>query len=102
VTRDEVIATVPVGWRFLVERLYRHKPEDCAILGVGRHGGRLHIRTSLPPPEYQAHIQEIERLSTRTCEDCGCNGGRCRELAGETATLCEACQLLRGSAAETK
>lgn len=101
-TRDEAIATIPVGWRFLVERLYRHKPDECAILGVGRHGGRLHIRTSPPPPEYQARIQEIELLSTRTCENCGCNGGWRRERDGETATRCDACHLLRGARAEAK
>ncbi len=60
-TREEAIATVPVGWRFL-----------------------------------------IERLSTRTCKECGCNGGRCPELDGETVTLCDSCQLLRGFRAEQK
>jgi hypothetical protein len=58
-TREEPIATVPVGWRFLIERLYRQKPETCVILGVRRHGGRLQIRTSPPPPEYQAQLQAI-------------------------------------------
>jgi|GEM_PF-1723503 hypothetical protein len=101
-TREEAIATVPVGWRFLIERLYRQKPETCGILGVGRRGGGLHFRTSPPPPEYQAQLQAIERLSTRTCEDCGCNGGRCRELEGQPVTLCDACNLLRGIRAERK
>jgi hypothetical protein len=101
-TPEEAIATVPVGWRFLIERLYRQKPETCVILGVRRHGGRLHCRTSPPPPEYQAQVQAIERLSTRTCEDCGCDGGRRRELHGEPATLCESCHLLRRFHAERK
>ncbi len=101
-TREEAIATVPVGWRFLIERLFRQKPENCVILGVGRHGGLLHFRTSPPPPEYQAQLQAIERLSTRTCEECGCNGGGRRELDGETVTQCDSCQLLRGFRAEQK
>ncbi len=96
-TREEAIAAVPIGWRFLIERLYRQRPEDCTILAVARHRGRLHIRTSPPPHPFQALIQEIELLSTRTCEHCNCNGGKRRELQGEPATLCDACHLLRGS-----
>ncbi len=101
-TREEAIATVPVGWRFLIERLYRRTPETCVILGVGRHGGCLQIRPSPPPPEYQAQLQAIACLSTRTCEDCGCNGGHRWELDGETVTLCDSCHLLRGARAERK
>ncbi len=54
-TRQEAVATVSPGWRFLIERLYRQKPETCVILGVRRHGGGRQIRTSPHP------------LSTRHC-----------------------------------
>jgi hypothetical protein len=46
-TREEAIATVPVGWRFLIERLYRQKPETCVILGVRRLAWKIHERTEL-------------------------------------------------------
>ena len=63
---------------------------------MSRVDGRLHVAATGVAARDQERIRAAEAESGRTCEDCGNNGGRGRDLPdGEVLTLCDACHLLR-------
>lgn len=94
----QLIWDLSVRLEQMIEGLGPFSPDEVAPRAsqVKEKFGTLRFYMTHSTDEMEAAIDEAERLSEVTCEDCG-QSGHLRTLGGWLSTLCDPCVLSRAS-----
>lgn len=98
-TADDLLTSVPRGWRELVARMIRRADAldvDLRWQNAQSVCGELLLSVILTGPAWSIAadlINDAERQSATTCEECG-RPGHARSTPREVHTLCEPCAVL--------
>lgn len=87
-----ISCSIPSGWMRLVGDLHRSlSPDGYRIVQIKEKFGELRFYATDYPENNRALIHRAEKLSAKTCQNCGDTTTARLRNHGWVATLCQAC-----------
>ena len=79
------------GWKDILDRLFAKIKDDTKVVQVKEKWGLLRVYVDTATNETYNAIDEAERESAKTCEECGSTEG-VTTAGGWLKTLCQKCR----------